>query len=110
VIHFSFGHADDDLSVGTHLALAKIRPEGFNSALLFGIGLEASWYFEEDFFLKGSLTYFFGAKDFGKYSFYDKGTVSGSSPHQTLTYKEDDKMLIGSDWKLGIAIGYRFNI
>jgi len=114
LFHLSVGaFPKENLSVGLQAALGRIKPEApgldLGSKTSFGGGLEASWYFWNNLFIKGSVTYFFGAKDFGKYSFYDKGTVTGIYL-QTLTCKEDDKVSIGSDWKFGLAIGYRFNL
>jgi len=108
----SLGHAEEKAAFGLHMAFGRITPDlpGRGSASSLGAGIEGAWHFWGGLFVKGSLTYFFGAKDFDKYSFYDSGTVSGISPHLTLTYKKDDKVSIGSDWKLGIALGYRFNL
>jgi hypothetical protein len=111
LFHLSAGaFPKENLSVGVHAAIGRIKPEAagldLGSKTSFGCGMEASWYFWNNLFIKGSFTYFFGAESFGKYSFYDKGTVTGT----TLTYKEDDKISLGSDWKFGLALGYRFNL
>ena len=114
LFHISAGAAVEKISFGLHAALGRINVSGtpaywgsVGSATSFGLGIEGAYHFFDNFFLKGSFTYFFGAENFGSYSFYDKGTVIGGD---TLLYNRDDKVSIGADWKLGLAIGYRFDL
>ena len=112
LFHLSAGIAREKFSAGLHTAIGQVKPttSGFDSATTFGFGVEAAYYPWDNLFIKGSITYFLGADEFGYYSFYDSGMVSGFVPNQTLTYNTGDKVSIGAAWMFGLAVGYRFSL
>lgn len=117
LLRLSFGVSPmEKIAVGLHVAIGTIKAKNsdllemydisLDSAATFGFGLEAAYAFYDNFFIKGSVTYFFGAETFGDVSFYDKG----SDFMGTLRYKEDDRLSMGSAITFGIGLGYRFNL
>lgn len=108
LFHLSGGIAADKWSMGILGALGRIEPglAALDSATTFGFGFEGAYHFYDNLFIKGSVTYFWGSDSFGDFSFYEKGRVVGTR----LYYDRNDKVKIGQDWKLGIAIGCRFNL
>jgi hypothetical protein len=105
LFHVSFGMPGEKFSAGLQFAFGELETI-FDRQTTFGMGLEASWNFLDNLFVKGSAAYFFGAEDFRlngeTYFFLDK--IDGGY------YKKSDKVAIGGDWKFGVAIGYRFNL
>ena len=107
----SFGtNLNEKFSVGLHAALGRVTAwdvvEQFPRATTLGFGLESSYHFFDNFFVKGSVTYFMGATDFGNTSFYNNANIG----MLTASWNRNDKIRIGGGFQFGIAAGYRFNL
>jgi len=117
LFRLSWGIAGETLAFGMHGALGQVKPtnlfkangDKLGNGITLGFGMEASYHFWKNIFIKGSVTYFLGASSIEGYEFVSKGTV-GLGPRPRLEYNKKDIIRIGSAWTFGAAIGYRFNL